>query len=157
MDFSPATHIFVVGDMGDDAGNFQAIDGRTGRVTPFGQSQPHYAPHGEWIVLDTDEEDENGGFKTSFSLQDARGDKPKTVWTSKADPTTLPGTAEFVAWRDDAHAELALPDGYHLLLTHTDGGPWHYDLAVLSVKKAKPEEATASPSVTPPPDRTKRP
>ena len=94
-----------------------------------------------------------------YSVLDARGDKPKSVWTSKADPTTLPGAAEFIAWRDDAHAELALPGGFHLILTHDGSGPWHYDLAALSPQKVTSEAkpAPASAGASPPPEAAAKP
>ena len=121
-DFYPSTHIFVVCDYGADAGQFKAIDGRTGRELDFGYASPHFSPDGNWAL--TVEYDEDGVTASSFAVLDSRGKKPLTVWASKTSKARLPAKSSFVAWIDDKTIKLAGPDSQTVVLIRADDGRW---------------------------------
>lgn len=120
-DFYPSSHLFVVCDHGVDAGQCKAIDGRTGREQDFGNSFPKFSPGGEWAL--TVEYGEDGLTPSSFTILDARKEKPLAVWTSKASKTRIPAKSKFVAWTDDKTIELAGP-GQKVFLIQAPDGRW---------------------------------
>lgn len=120
-DFYPSTHIFVVCNYGDDAGQSKAIDGSTGRELDFGYLFPQFSPDGNWVLTMEYGED---GTPTNFTILDVRGQKPLTVWTSKASKTRLPAKAKFEVWTDDKTIKLSSPDQKSLLLTRAADGSW---------------------------------
>jgi hypothetical protein len=121
-DFYPSRHIFVVCDYGVDAGQCKAIDGRTGREQDFGYALPQFSPNGDWAL--TVEYGEDGVTASNFAILDARGEKPRAVWTSKASKTRLPAKSRFVAWTDDKTIELTSLGQKPVFLIQAPDGRW---------------------------------
>ena len=123
-DFYPSTHIFVVCDYGPDSGHLTAVEGRTGRQLDFGFVFPKFSPDGNWVLtIEYGDEETN----SAFAILDVRGNKPRTVWTSKASKTRLPAKSSFVTWDDDKTIRLASPSQKRVFIVQAADGSWGVD------------------------------